>query len=422
MKREKCSDLSVHRCGFCGEPLKTVFVDLGTAPPSNSFLDSVQCAQEEKFYPLLIYVCDHCLLVQSPFYKKPEEIFNQNYIYHSSWSQTWVEHAAEYVNSVARRFDLGKNSLIVEIGSNDGYLLQHAQKLGIPCLGIDPSSGAAATAQIKGINTITSFFNSSLARMLVENGKRADLVCGINVFAHVPEINDFIEGIRILLKPGGIMTMEFPHLLRLMREIQFDTIYHEHYYYYSLLAAQKMLAAHDLAIFDVEYLPTHGGSLRIYAKKMNETPRGGVNQTPMVNDILASERAAELDKITGYTGFQKQISRIRHDVMRFLLDAAQNGKVVMGYGAAAKGNTLLNYFGIRRDLLPFVADASPQKQGKFLPGSRIPVLHPEKIREIKPDYLFVLAWNLIDEISAQHAYIRDWNGKFVTAIPELRIS
>lgn len=411
-----CADL---HCGFCGSPLETVFVDLGTAPPSNAFLSSEECAREEKFYPLSVYVCNNCLLVQSPFYKKPEEIFNQHYIYHSSWSPSWVAHAEDYVDSVTRRLGLDGDSLVVEIGSNDGYLLQHFQKRNIPCLGIDPSAGAAAMAQIKGINTITSFFTASLARLLVEKRKSADLICGINVFAHVPDINDFIEGISILLKPGGVVTMEFPHLLRLMQETQFDTIYHEHYYYYTLAAVQKMLAAHGLALFDLEQLPTHGGSLRIYACKSDE--KGGVKQAPAVNDVLAAERAAELDRLTGYLGFQKKISHIRHSVMRFLLDAAQTGKSVIGYGAAAKGNTLLNYFGIRRDLLPCVVDASPQKQGKFLPGSRIPVYAPEIIREIRPDYLFVLAWNLIDEIMEQHSYIRDWNGKFVTAVPELQI-
>lgn len=404
-------------CGFCGAELENVFVDLGTAPPSNSFLSADEFSNEEKFYPLSVYVCSDCLLVQSPFYKRPEEIFNQNYIYHSSWSPSWVDHAEQYVEEITDRLSLDGKSLVIEIGSNDGYLLQHFLKRNIPCLGIDPSSSAAAMAQIKGINTITSFFSTSLAKLLVEKGKSADLICGINVFAHVPNINDFIEGINILLKSNGTLTMEFPHLLCLMRETQFDTIYHEHYYYYTLTSVRKMLAAHGLTLFDLEQLSTHGGSLRIYARKAG----GKIQQSPLVNEVLAAERAAELDKISGYLGFQKRISHIRHAVMRFLLDAAQKGKTVMGYGAAAKGNTLLNYFGIRRDLLPCVVDASPQKQGKFLPGSRIPVLHPEKIREIRPDYLFVLAWNLIDEIMEQHSYIRDWNGKFVTAIPELQI-
>ena len=409
--------MTKHNCLFCGAPLKHIFADLGTCPPSNAFLTPEQCETAELFHPLRVYVCEKCLLVQSPFYRRPQDIFNHDYVYHSSWSSSWVEHAKEYVNSVSDRFGLGEKSLIVEVGSNDGYLLQHAVARGVPCLGIDPSAGAASIAQTKGISTITDFFTAALASKLVETGKRADLVCGINVFAHVPSINDFIEGMHILLKPEGVVTMEFPHLLHLVEDVQFDTIYHEHYFYYSLTVVQKMLAIHDLRLFDVETLPTHGGSLRVYACRS----AAHYEETPAVQSMLKQEQDAGMQSLDYYTGFQKRIFSIRREVMSLLLKAIEDKKTVVGYGAAAKGNTLINYFGIRKDLLPFIVDASPTKQGKFLPGSRIPVYTLDKIKAVKPDYLLVLPWNLIDEIVDQHSYIRKWGGKFVTVIPKLRV-
>lgn len=409
--------MSKHHCLFCNATLKHIFVDLGTCPPSNAFLSLEQCESGEVFHPLRAYVCEQCLLVQSPFYKRPQDIFNHDYAYHSSWSSSWVEHARIYVKAICDRFGFDQNALIVEVGSNDGYLLQHVVERGIPCLGIDPSSGAASIAQTKGIPTITDFFTAHLAHKLVQTGKQADLVCGINVFAHVPNINDFIEGMRIMLKPEGVVTMEFPHLLRLVEDVQFDTIYHEHYFYYSLAVVQKMLAAHGLRLFDVEELPTHGGSLRVYACRM---PAKHV-LCDSVTKILEREKNAGMEELSYYDGFQKCIFSIRREVMGFLLKAIEENKTVIGYGAAAKGNTLINYFGIRKDLLPFVVDASPTKQGKFLPGSRIPVYAPNKIKSVKPDYLLVLPWNLIDEISKQHSYIREWGGKFVTVIPSLCI-
>lgn len=408
---------STHHCLFCNAPLKHLFVDLGTCPPSNAFLTAEQCETAEVFHPLRVYVCEKCLLVQSPFFKRPQDIFNHDYVYHSSWSSTWVEHAKEYIDAVCERFGLEEQSLIVELGSNDGYMLQHALTRGVPCMGIDPSAGAASIAQTKGIATITDFFTAELAKKIVQSGKQADLVCGINVFAHVPNINDFIEGMRILLKPNGVITMEFPHLLRLVEDVQFDTIYHEHYFYYTLAVVQKLLAAHGLRVFDVETLPSHGGSLRVYACHVGATHK----ECSTIVQVIEHEKSAGMNSLSYYENFQHRIFSIRREIMQFLLDAVDSGKTVIGYGAAAKGNTLINYFGIRKDLLPFVVDASPTKQGKFLPGSRIPVYGIDKIKKVKPDYLLVLPWNLKEEIAAQHDYIRKWGGKFVTVIPKLEV-
>ena len=409
--------MSQLHCLFCGGPLNHVFADLGTCPPSNAFLTSQQCREPETYHPLRAYICEACLLVQGPHYKRPQEIFNHDYVYHSSWSSSWVEHARQYVHTMVNRFHLNPDdSKVIEIGSNDGYLLQHVMALGIPCLGIDPSSGAASVAQTKGIITITDFFTSKLGSALKAQGKQADLVCGINVFAHVPDINDFINGMALLLKPQGVVTMEFPHLLRLIEDVQFDTIYHEHYFYYTLAIVQKMLSCHGLRIFDVEELSTHGGSLRVYACHEQAHHARCAN----IDTVLAKESNAGMHNLSLYLDFQRRIFTIRCEVMRFLLDASEQGKKVIGYGAAAKGNTMINYFGIRPDLIPFVVDASPVKQGKYLPGSRIPVHGCEKIREVKPDYLFVLPWNLIDEVIEQHKYIYEWGGQFITAIPTLR--
>lgn len=406
-----------HKCLFCGAELTHLFADLGSCPPSNAFLTEEQCQQPEIYYPLKTYICEKCLLVQGPLFKRPEDIFNHNYVYHSSWSRSWVQHAKKYVDDQIERFSLNKNSLIIELGSNDGYLLQHAVALGIPCLGIDPSSGATTLAQLKGVPTITAFFTLELAQMLKERDKCADLVCGINVFAHVPDINNFISGMALLLKQQGVITMEFPHLLRLLEDVQFDTIYHEHYFYYSLSCVQKMLAKHKLKLFDVEELPTHGGSLRIYAC-LHEAK---YSCTKRVQEMLQKEQQSGMNSLDFYLDFQNKISKIRRQVVRFLMELKEDGKTIAGYGAAAKGNTLLHYFGIQKDMLPFVADTSPVKQGLFLPGSHIPVLSEENIRQTKPDYVFILPWNLKEEISEQLEYIRNWGGKFVTAIPHLHI-
>lgn len=409
--------MAKHSCLFCDAELAHIFADLGTCPPSNSFLTPEQCEGPELFYPLQAWVCSKCLLVQGPHFKRPQDIFTHDYAYFSSYSRTWVEHAKQYVHAVAKRFKLGKKSLIVEVGSNDGYLLQHTVALGIPCLGIDPSAGTAAVAQTKGIPTITDFFTTKLAAKLLERGIRADLLCGINVFAHVPDINDFVAAMVMLLKDEGVMTMEFPHLLRLVEDVQFDTIYHEHYFYYTLQCVKNIVEAHGMRLFDVEELPTHGGSLRIYAcpKKAAHKPTGKVEA------ILAREEAEGMYTLDFYLHFQEKIDAVRFGLMRFLMQAREDGKMVAGYGAAAKGNTLINYFGIRKDLLPYVVDASPHKQGHFLPGSRIPVVAEEVIRETKPAYVLILPWNLKEEISGQLGYVRDWGGRFVTAIPKLEI-
>lgn len=406
-----------HTCLFCSASLRHIFVDLGVCPPSNAFLTAEQCEEAEVFHPLRVYVCEKCLLVQSPICKRPQDIYNHDYVYHSSWSSSWVAHAKEYVDATCARFGLGKDSLIVEVGSNDGYLLQHAVARGVPCVGIDPSAGAASIAQTRGIPTITDFFSTALAHKIVSTGKQADLVCGVNVFAHVPDINNFIAGICVLLKPKGVVNLEFQYLLRLVEDVQFDTIYHEHYFYYSLAVVQKMLDAHGLRLFDVDVLPTHGGSLRIYACHSAAHHR----TTDAVAATLAKEKTLGMDSLDYYKGFQKRIFTVRNALMSFLLKAVEDGKKVLGYGAAAKGNTIINHFGIRGDLLPFIVDASPAKQGKFLPGSRIPVYAVDRIKKEKPDYLLVLAWNLIDEIMEQHSYIRKWGGKFVTVMPRLRI-
>ena len=406
-----------HRCLFCKAELTRSFADLGVCPPSNAFLSEEQCEQPEIFLPLHARVCPACLLVQVPRYKLPEEIFTRDYPYHSSYSSTWVEHAGEYVQTAARRFRLGRQSFLIEIGSNDGYLLQHAVALGIPCLGIEPSAGAAAVAQTKGVDAITDFFTARLAAALVEQGKRADMICGVNVFAHVPDINDFVSGMAMLLKPEGVIVLEFPHLLNLVNGVQFDTIYHEHYFYFTLHCVKKIVEAHGLRLFDVEELSTHGGSLRVYAC-LNEAAH---ESTGMVEAVAAREESAGMHALDFYLHFQEKIDAVRFGLMRFLMQAKEEGKKLAAYGAAAKGNTLLNYCGIRKDLLPYVADASPLKQGTFLPGSRIPVVAEQNIRDMKPDCVLILPWNLKEEISKQLEYIRGWGGKFATAIPRLDI-
>ena len=406
-----------HHCLFCNAELTHIFVDLGTCPPSNSLLNAEQCEQPELFHPLQAWVCSECLLVQGPYFKRPQDIFTHDYAYFSSYSRSWVEHAKQYVHTMAKRFKLGEKSLIVEVGSNDGYLLQHAVALGIPCLGIDPSAGTAAVAQTKGIPTITDFFTTRLAEKLLERGTRADLLCGINVFAHVPNINDFVTAIAMLLESEGVMTMEFPHLLRLVEDVQFDTIYHEHYFYYTLQCVRNIVEKHGMRLFDVEELPTHGGSLRIYAC-LKEAAHAS---TGAVEALLAREDAAGMYTLDFYLHFQNKIDVVRFGLMRFLMQAKEEGKMVVGYGAAAKGNTLINYFGIRKDLLPYVVDLSPRKQGHFLPGSRIPIVAEQKIRDTRPDYVLILPWNIKEEISEQLSYIREWDGKFVTTVPELTV-
>ncbi|MUM78097.1 methyltransferase domain-containing protein [Pseudodesulfovibrio sp. F-1] len=405
-------------CRHCQTRLGDVFIDLVNQPPSNSFLTREQLDEPETYFPLKLYVCPKCFLVQVDEYKKSQDIFSDEYVYFSSISASWVEHARKYVDMAEKRFALDQNSLIVEIASNDGYLLQWFAKKGVPCIGIEPTAGTAAEALKKGIDTRQFFFSSDFARRFVESDGKADLLLGNNVLAHVPNINDFVNGLKIALKPGGTITMEFPHLMQLVEHSQFDTIYHEHFSYLSLTSVNTIFTENGLTVFDVEQLPTHGGSLRIFARNAEETARP---LTKAISAILDEEARRGMKTLEYYTGFQAKADTVKANLLRFLLAQKENGKKVAGYGAAAKGNTLLNYCGIKNDLISFCADASPYKQGLFLPGSHIPVLAPDVIKTERPDYIIILPWNIQEEIMHQHAYIEDWGGRFVTPIPILEI-
>ena len=404
-------------CRFCGSALQYTFVDLGTTPLANSFLKPAQLSQVEPFYPLHAYVCDRCFLVQLNEVVSPEAIFT-DYPYFSSYSDTWLQHARAYADMVTERFGLGTGSRVIEIASNDGYLLQYFVAKGIPVLGIEPAANVAGAAMERGIPTVVKFFGEQTARELVAQGTRADLLVGNNVLAHVPRLNDFVSGMKILLKPKGVITMEFPHLMRLMEENQFDTIYHEHFSYFSFITVERIFAAHGLTIFDVEELPTHGGSLRIYAHDTEETatPVG-----PRVRELRTREEAAGFTRLEHYLSFGESVKEAKCKILDFLIKAKREGKSIAGYGAPAKGNTLLNYGGIRSDFIDYTVDLSPHKQGQFLPGTHIPIYHPEKIKETKPDYLLILPWNLKNEIMEQMAYIREWGGKFVIPIPMVEV-
>jgi SAM-dependent methyltransferase len=371
----------------------------------------------EPFYPLHVYVCDRCFLVQLREYVSPEQIFTE-YAYFSSYADTWVEHMRRYADMITERLGLGKGSLVVEVASNDGYLLQHFVKKAIPVLGIEPAANVARVAVEKGVPTLVAFFGERTARALVAEGRQADLICGANVLAQVPNPNDFVEGLQVLLKPQGVVTIEFPHLMRLMSESQFDTIYHEHFSYFSFLTAEKIFAAHGLTLFDVEELPTHGGSLRIYARHRGDAARP---VTPRAERLRQREIDAGLLRIETYASFGEQVKETKRKLLAFLIEAKRAGKRIAGYGAPGKGNTLLNYCGIRTDFIDFTVDRSAYKQGKFLPGTHIPIHHPDRIREAKPDYVLILPWNFKDEIVQQMGYIREWGGRFVVPIPEARI-
>ena len=405
-------------CRFCQHKLTKEFIDMVNAPPSNSFLTVEQLSEPETFYPLKLYVCEKCWLVQVQEYKKAEEIFSGDYVYFSSYSQSWLEHAKTYVDMIIEKLGLTPSSLAIEIACNDGYLLQYFQQKHIPCIGIEPSENTAGVAREKGIDVIVDFFGEKLARQLAEEGKAADLLIGNNVLAHVPDINDFVAGLKIALNPGGVITMEFPHLMRLIEKNQFDTIYHEHFSYLSFHTAKAVFAAHGLELFDVEELPTHGGSLRIYAKHRKDA------SPPISSAIIELEQEEHhrgMFELEYYQSFQQKIDRVKSSLLSFLIEKKQEKKKVVAYGAAAKGNTLLNYCGIKEDLLPFVADASPHKQGKFLPGVHILVTSEEEIHKHKPDFVLILPWNLKQEISNQLKYIRGWGGQFVVPIPELEV-
>jgi len=404
------------KCRHCGTTLTLPLVDLGSAPPSNAYLSENSLRAPEKWFPLRVLVCTECWLVQTEDYAGAEELFAHDYAYFSSFSTSWLAHAERYVNDIVERFALGSSSNVVEVAANDGYLLQYVKARGIPCLGIEPTAGTAAAARARGVDIVEDFFGVRLARELVEQGRSADLIAANNVLAHVPDINDFAAGFSHLLKPEGVATFEFPHLLRLVAENQFDTIYHEHFSYLSLTAVTRIFERNGLVVFDVEELPTHGGSLRLFAQRKD---CGSQAQTRHVAEMLMREADEGLTTRRYYAGFQGKTDRVKIDFLAMLIEAKQAGKKVAAYGAAAKGNTLLNYAGVRPDLLPWVVDRNPAKQGKYLPGSRIPIVSETHLRGERPDYVVILPWNLREEVMTQLEYIREWGGQFVTAVPWL---
>jgi len=410
-------EAATKRCRFCGAGLKRTFVDLGMSPLCESFLSAADLNRGEMFYPLHVYVCEKCFLVQLEQYESPENIFS-DYAYFSSYSDSWLKHAENYCRKMTARFGLTGKSLVIEIASNDGYLLQYFVKSHIPALGIEPAANVAKVAVEKGVPTLVKFFGTQLANSLVVEGRNADLVLGNNVLAQVPDLNDFVEGLKVLLKPEGVLTLEFPHLLRLMELNEFDTIYHEHFSYFSMLTTVQILEAHGMRVFDVEELPTHGGSLRVYGCRADaKTHPAG----PKVRELIAAEESAGLGSVRGYENFASQVRETKWALVEFLLKAAREGESVAGYGAPGKSATLLNYCGIGRDLIAYTVDRSPYKQGRFLPGTHIPIYHPDRIRETKPKYVVILPWNLKDEIIGQLQYIREWGGRFVVPIPKVTI-
>jgi SAM-dependent methyltransferase len=405
------------KCRFCATPLRDVFLDLGTAPPSNAFLSAAALNAPETWFPLKLFTCPNCHLVQIDEVQDHASLFAPDYAYFSSYSRSWLQHAERYVETTATRLGLGAKSLVVEVASNDGYLLQYVGARGIPCVGIEPTAGTAQVAQAKGIETVVRFFGEAFAREFADARGHADLIIGNNVLAHVPDINDFVAGLALLLAPQGVVTMEFPHLMELVGNRQFDTVYHEHFSYLSFHTVRRIFAAHGLRIWDVEPLATHGGSLRVWACRDTATHA----EAPAVANMLAREQTAGMFDLSYYRGFQVVAEAVKDDFLGFLLEQKRAGKRVAGYGAAAKGNTLINFAGIRSDLLAFVVDASPHKQGRFLPGARIPVVDEASLRAARPDFVVVLPWNLREEITGQLAYIRAGGGRFVFAVPELEI-
>ncbi len=404
------------KCRHCGAQLDCAFVDLGFAPPSNAYLVREDLAAPEVYFPLKLQLCTECWLVQTEDYARADELFKSDYAYFSSISKFWLDHAARYVEKITELLGLNSGSYVVEIASNDGYLLRNFVARKIPCLGIEPASDTADASEKLGIPVIREFFGAPLAKRLKDEGKEADLIIGNNVLAHVPDINDFVAGLKTLLKPHGTITFEFPHLLRFMEQVQFDTIYHEHYSYISFSAAVRIFKATGLKIHDVEELPTHGGSIRIYASHESD-PR---SPTSTVSTLLELEKKAGLFDLKVYMEFQKKIDDIKNNLLSFLIEEKRKERKVAAYGAAAKGNTILNYGGVKPDLLPYVCDAGPSKQGKYLPGSHIPILHPDELRKRKPDTVLILPWNIADEVVEQHGYIREWGGEFYVAVPSVR--
>lgn len=406
------------KCRHCASELRLPFLDLGSAPPSNAYLRAQDLQAPETWYPLRLLVCETCWLVQTEDHAGREQLFSDDYAYFSSFSSSWLAHAQAYVQAMRTRYGLGSGSCVVEVAANDGYLLQYVQQAGVPCYGIEPTASTAAAARAKGIEIVERFFGVALARELAAQGRQADLMAANNVLAHVPDINDFVAGFALLLKPHGVATFEFPHLLRMVQACQFDTAYHEHYSYLSLTTVQRIFAANGLQVFDVEELPTHGGSLRVHAQRSDG---GRQPVATAVSELLAREQAGGMTAPGFYAGFQREAERVKHELLTFLLQAKRDGLKVGAYGAAAKGNTLLNFAGVRPDLLPYVVDLNPAKQGRYMPGSRIPIVNEAHLRQDRPDRVLILPWNLRQEITAQLAYVREWGGRFVTAVPGLQV-
>jgi len=406
------------QCRFCKTELTNVFIDLLNSPASNSFLSEAQLQEPENYYPLKVYTCHQCYLVQVDEYKKSDAIFDSNYVYFSSYSTSWLKHAEAYTEMMTQRFGYTSNSLVIEVASNDGYLLQYFHQNNIPVLGIEPTANTAAAAKEKGVDSVVDFFGVRLAKELVAKNIKADLLLGNNVLAHVPDIVDFVGGIKIILKETGVVTMEFPHLMQLVDNKQFDTIYHEHFSYLSFHTVKQIFESQGLEMFDVEEILTHGGSLRIFAK---HPANRELFISPNVAALLDKEQQKGLAGLSYYDNFQQKALKVKLDFTSFLIDQKNAGKKVAAYGAAAKGNTLLNYCGIKNDLIDFVVDANPHKQNKYLPGSHIPVVNEMYLKEAKPDYVIIFPWNIKDEITQQLDYIREWGGRFVTAVPDLQI-
>jgi SAM-dependent methyltransferase len=404
-------------CRFCGATANDVFIDLGMSPLCESILTHEQLNEMERFYPLRVYVCARCFLVQLDEFVSPEHIFAE-YAYFSSYSSSWVEHARLYAETMRRRLALTERSLVVELASNDGYLLQHFVAAGVPVIGVEPAINVAEAARQKGVPTRTYFFGTATARTMADHDEQADLLVGNNVLAQVPDLNDFVAGMKIVLKPHGVITMEFPHVMRLIESNQFDTIYHEHFSYFSFVTVQQVFAAHGLTLFDVEEIPTHGGSLRIYGRHAEDASRP---VEAAVEALKAREQRAGITRMETYAAFQEQVKATKRRLLDFLIRAKEEGKTVVGYGAPGKGNTLLNYCGIGTDFIDYTVDRNPYKHFKYLPGTHIPICPPQRIRETRPDYVLILPWNLKDEIVAQLSYVREWGGRFVVPIPEVRV-
>lgn len=405
------------RCRHCGTPLEHTFLDLGFAPPSNAYLTAADLARPERYFPLKVMVCHQCWLVQTEDYAQAADLFRPEYAYFSSTSTTYLDHAARYAEQITQRLGLADDSLVIEVASNDGYLLRNFVAAGVPCLGIEPTDGTADAAEKLGIPVLREFFGERLAAQLVDEGRQADLLVGNNVYAHVPDINDFTRGLSAALKPGGTLTLEFPHLMRLIEHSQFDTVYHEHYSYLSLFTVCRIFEIAGLRVWDVEELPTHGGSLRVYGCHESD-PR---ETSQAVDALLTEERKCGLQTLTPYQGFQAHADKVKDDLLSFLLETKRTGRKVAAYGAAAKGNTLLNYAGVRPDLLPFVCDAAEAKQGKFMPGSHIPILPPTALAQESPDFVLILPWNIADEVRRQNDELSERGARFVTAIPKLEV-